>query len=152
MAEKIARFALLTDKGLNRFEQQTTTMHKRVGYYKRRKILSKANFLDLTPIHNYNYETNAAGQVTILIPRFTDWLGKHLLQPRLKHPFMKLSLDDLGSATWILSDGRRNVKEICNQLKKQFGKRIEPAEDRVTRFLSQLYMKKIILFKEILKI
>jgi hypothetical protein len=141
----------ITHQRINRFEPLTSKMHKRAGYYQRRRILKKANFLDLTPIHNYNYETDAAGQVTILIPRFTDSIGKRLLQPRLKHPFMKLSLDEFGSATWILSDGRRNVREICNQLKKQFGERIEPAEDRVTRFLSQLYMKKIIVFAEILK-
>jgi hypothetical protein len=126
-------------------------MHKRAGYFTRRKILKNVNFLDLTPIRNYDHELDEDELVVVLIPRFTGFLGSRILQPHLKHPYMKMSLDELGSATWMLSDGKHTVRQICKELKQKFGDKIHPAEDRVTRFLSQLYLKKLILFNEILK-
>jgi hypothetical protein len=126
-------------------------MHKQVGYFKRRKILKNANFLTLTPIRRFDHKTNDQGIVTVLVPRFKDYLGKRLLQPRLKYPYITLELDELGSDTWLLSDGKRDVREICRILKEKYQENIHPAEDRVTRFFSHLYMQKLITFNEILK-
>lgn len=126
-------------------------MHQQVGYFKRKKILKNANFLALTPVRKFDHKTDDNGIVTVLIPRFKDYLGKRLLQPRLKYPYITLELDELGSDTWLLSDGKKDVREICRILKEKYQEKIHPAEDRVTRFFSQLYMQKLITFNEILK-
>lgn len=126
-------------------------MRKQISYFERKRVLKSANFLDLTPIHNFDYEKDNEGIITILIPRFTGFFGKRFLQPLLKYPFIKLTLDELGSATWLLIDTKNTVREICNQLADRFGERIHPVTDRVTRYISQLYMKQIIVFKETLK-
>lgn len=126
-------------------------MYKTLGYFNRRKVLGKANFLDLTPIQLRGFRQNEDGTVQILIPKFSGWLSSKLLQPLVKHPHIVLSLDELGAATWLLCNGNNTVRNICTTLKQQFGEKIQPAEERVTSFLSQLYKDKLIVFKEILK-
>jgi len=126
-------------------------MYKKVGYFKRREILKHANFLDLHPLPQHGHEMEEEGTVRVLIPRFNGKISKLMLQSRRRSPFIKLSLDELGSATWLLMDGKNDVRTICRTLREQLGEKIEPAEERVTKFLSQLYNQDLIIFREILK-
>jgi hypothetical protein len=126
-------------------------MHKRLGYFRRTRILKHANFLELTPMQQHNYRMESDGTATILIPKFTGWLASRILQPRVKHKYITLALDELGTATWLLCDGHQSVKTICKALKAKFGDKIRPAEQRITTFLSQLYKDNIIIFKEIVQ-
>ena len=70
---------------------------------------------------------------------------------RTNKKHIKLKLDELGSATWLEIDGGKNVQNICDLLKEKIGEKINPAEERVTKFLSQLYLNKFITFKELIK-
>jgi hypothetical protein len=126
-------------------------MHQELGYIKKKKILKKANFLDLIPIRKYKHEIDSDGNVIILAPRFTGIITRHLFQPRLKNPYIKIQLDEAGSVTWLLTDGSSNVRQICQKAYEQLGEKIHPAHDRVTTFFSGLYMQKFITFNEILK-
>jgi hypothetical protein len=126
-------------------------MYKKAGFFKRREVLKHANFLDLTPQPQHQHEMEEEGIVRVLIPRFQGKISSLLLQPRLKSPYIKLSLDELGSAVWLQCDGKQNVRTICSKLREQMGEKIEPAEDRITRFLSQLYNQDLIIFREIIK-
>ena len=58
-------------------------------------------------------------------------------------------MDKFGSMTWLLIDGNKNVYEICEGLREEFGEEIEPVYDRVSLFISKLYKNKFIIFKEI---
>lgn len=69
---------------------------------------------------------------------------------RKKH--FTIYLDDLGSATWLEIDGQRNVEQICQRLKEKLGEKVKPfneVEDRVTKYLSQLYEQRYITFREL---
>lgn len=125
-------------------------MHKSVGYFGRKKILRHSNFLDLTPMVQHRHERGSDGTVKVLVPKFTGRLLGRWLQNRVKHPHMTLSLDELGSATWLLCDGDHTVRQICQALKGSFGDKASQAEDRVTTFLSALYQKNLITFREVL--
>jgi hypothetical protein len=126
-------------------------MHKEKGYFAKKKILKSANFLDLKPIPKYSHELDSQGYVVLLVPRFTGFPGKQLLQHRLKNPYFKISLDEVGSETWLLANGKTTVKEICRLAEEKLGEKIIPTQERVTTFFSQLYMRKLITFTEILK-
>jgi hypothetical protein len=67
----------------------------------------------------------------------------------MKSRYIKLKLDELGSASWLEIDDNTNVGELCNRLRNKLGDKIEPVEERLTRFLTRLYVEKIISFKEI---
>ena len=126
-------------------------MYKKLGYFERRKILKQANFLDLHPIAQHGHELEEEGTVRVLIPRFKGKILSKLMQSSKRSPFIKLSLDELGSATWLLMDGNNDVRTMCRILREQKGEKIEPAQERVTRFLSQLFQQNLIIFREIIK-
>ena len=66
-----------------------------------------------------------------------------------KKSYIYLHLDLPGSETWLQIDGVKTVHEICNELTTKLGDKIHPAEDRVTKFLSQLLKNKYISFPEL---
>ena len=126
-------------------------MHKRIGYLSRKKVLRNANFLDLTPVRQHHHELDDNGMVTIMVPKFNGWLSSRILQPLVRHPYISISLDELGSSAWLLCDGNTSVREICRQLVQQFDHQIHPAEERVTTFLSGLYRDSLVIFKEVMR-
>jgi len=120
-----------------------------MNFSQRSAKLKDVNYLDLKPIRNVNEEVDSNNIVTVLIPKFKSRFAKKYLEPRLKFPFIKLKLDELGSASWIAIDGKKNVGEISNELFQKFGEKIQPAEERLTKFLTQLYEHRLITFEEL---
>ncbi|MEG8947201.1 PqqD family protein [Rosettibacter firmus] len=120
-----------------------------MNFFRSKKNLKYVNYLDLIPYHIASYETNEINLVTVLIPKFSSEFAKKYIMPRLKTPFIKLKLDELGSAAWLEIDGNKKVIDIANNLSEKFGNKIQPVEERLTKFLNQLYEQKLITFKEI---
>lgn len=120
-----------------------------MNFFERRKKLKNANYLELTPVHLMKYSSDENNFVTIHIPKFTSQLGKKFIMPRLKNPYIKLKLDELGSAAWLEIDGKKKVFQIAENLTKKYGQKIHPVEERLTKFLTQLYEQRLITFEEI---
>lgn len=110
-----------------------------------------ANYLELTPERKREYITEPNGFITILVPRFESNFWNKWLPDRLTKREIKINLDEIGSAVWLQINGQKNVEDICNVLDQQFGEKIKPVEDRVVKFMSQLFANKMITFKEIEK-
>ena len=123
-----------------------------LNFFQRRKILKNANFLELTPIRNRDYDFTEEGKVYIVVPKFDkQWMRNFFISGR-RRKNVSVYLDDLGSHTWLEIDGNKNVGEICDILKNKLGKKLEPleeVEDRVTKFLSMLYQQRYIWFREL---
>lgn len=115
----------------------------------RRKILKKANYLELHPVRKVNFEKDEDGKVRLLIPRFKNKLAKMLFKN--KSEFIKIVLDEIGSEAWLNSSGNKNVEAIAQILETKFGENVKPADERLTRFYTALYNQKFISFKEIEK-
>lgn len=122
------------------------------NFFQRRKILKKVNFLEMHPVRVHEHLIKSDGNVCLKIPRFRKrWLQNFIISGRRKKHF-NVYFDELGSATWLAINGERTVREICDLLIDDLGGKLEPfdeAEDRVTRFLSQLYDQRYITFKEL---
>jgi hypothetical protein len=108
------------------------------------------NFLDMIPVRNIGEFTREDEKITLLVPKFkTEWICKWLIpQNRSKH--FRIHLDEMGSKVWNLIDGERNTNEICLLLKDSLSGKVypdNPIELRVTKFLSQLYKNRFIVFK-----
>jgi hypothetical protein len=118
------------------------------SFFERRKIFKTANYLDLTPVLIFNSEESEEGLITILIPRFKGkFMNKYIVREKARYIYLKL--DELGSATWKAVDGKKNVGQICGELKETLGDKLDHAEERITKFLSILYNNRHITFKEI---
>jgi len=109
----------------------------------------EVNLLELVPVRNRKWEDGEGASVVILAPRFSNrWLRK-LILPRLKDPFYRISLDDLGSWVWLQCNGSRTVAEIGQDLKKEFGDNAEPVYDRLGRFFRQMEEHLFIKFRNL---
>jgi hypothetical protein len=117
--------------------------------FKHKRFLKEANYLALRPVAHHRHETNEEGNLFVIVPKFKNkWLIKFLVPPG-KSPHFRIKLDEQGSAVWKCIDGKRNVEEICKMVTQQLGEKIQPAEERVTKFLSLLYKQGFITFAEL---
>jgi hypothetical protein len=100
-----------------------------------------------------DHEFRDDGKVDILMPRFKHPVWKRALQPHWKQEFIRIHLDEIGSAIWLRVDGKINVHEICSRLQVSHAEKLDPpseTERRITQFLSLLYQQRYITFREIL--
>lgn len=119
--------------------------------FRRKKSNREINYLELTPFRNYDFKVKSDGLIDVLVPRFTDKILGKILQPKLKKPFIRANLDELGSATWLEINGEKKVSEIIKNLDATMGDIIQPSQQRITLFLSNLYRNGFINFIEFLK-
>jgi len=123
-----------------------------LNFFERRKILQNANQLELHPVRLHDHQFTKDGNICLIVPKFRKrWMRDFFISGRRKKHFT-IYLDELGTATWLEIDGEKNVKHICDRLKEKLGEEIEPhheVEDRVTKFLSQLYEQRYITFREL---
>jgi len=125
-------------------------MSTELSFFERRKILKNTSMLYLTPFRKIEHRVEEDGKVTLLYPKFKNkGVSKYMLGKRSPH--IHLKLDELGTETWLLMDGKKNVEKIALELSDKFGEKINPVHDRLGKFLSQLYNNKYISFKEIQK-
>jgi Coenzyme PQQ synthesis protein D (PqqD) len=120
-----------------------------MNFFERRKRLKGANYLELTPIRSVEFETDLNNQITLLLPKFTNAFAKRYIEPRLRTTVFRLKLDELGSASWLAIDGNKNVSTIAEGLLVSIGEKIQPVEERLTKFLTLLYEQRYITFQEL---
>lgn len=113
-----------------------------------KKKISDINYLELTPAHIHQYVLEEDGKVSVLVPRFKNKVLFEL-SSQFRSSTVKAKLDKFGSQTWLAIDGEKKVQKIIDNLRNNFGEEIEPAEERVTTFLTELYKFKFITFYEL---
>jgi hypothetical protein len=109
------------------------------------------NYLDMVPVRNVQeFSEDADRKITLMIPKFKSaWMTRWLIPPRRSKHF-RIHLDETGSNVWRLIDGERSVGEICERVfqnRAETGQADDQSELRVTKFLSQLYKNRFVVFK-----
>ena len=102
------------------------------------------NLLELVPEQLVKSEREEDGIITVLGPRFKSGFMKRLVGSRMKSPYFRINLDDIGATVWESIDGDRNIGVIAQILRDKFGERIEPCHDRLAMFFTQLEMSRFI--------
>jgi hypothetical protein len=120
-----------------------------LSFKERKKILKNANTLDLTPVKLHSEEVDKEELVTVIVPKFKNELAKKLIVPKIKSADFKIKFDKFGSAVLMNMDGNKNVQEIIKSVSMKFGDEIQQAEERIIKFIFQLYEQKLISFNEI---
>jgi len=111
--------------------------------------LSDKNYLELIPVKFHSFEVDDKGLVTIILPKFKSEALKKTLVKMMKYPNRKIKFDAFGSETWLQINGENSVGSIGQKLVEKFGENIHPVEERLTKFLTQLYEHKFISFNNI---
>jgi hypothetical protein len=89
----------------------------------------------MVPSRGRPWEEGPDGRVRVLLPRYGDGVLGRWLERRIGKPDVVLNLDELGSVAWKAIDGRRTVGQIAALLQQRFGEAVEPADERLGRFL-----------------
>jgi len=105
------------------------------------------NLLELIPRRNIGWEKDEEGLIVLLKPKLAHpFFHKHILS-RLKRPYYRVKLDEIGSFFWDSCDGMRTVKDIAGRMKHHFGDKVDPVYERLTLFLQNLEKNKFIRLK-----
>jgi len=102
------------------------------------------NLLDLAPSRAVQAERTPEGRAVLLRPKFHRGPLARLLQPRLRRPYYRVHLDDIGTFVWDRIDGQTTVEAIADSARREFGDRIEPVYERLQLFLQQLEQGRLI--------
>ena len=102
------------------------------------KEQSRINLLELIPHRHSEFDVDDDGVVTVRMPRFQKEWMIHFFVPRWKSPFIKTTLDRVGSFVWMQCDGTQTVHDIAERMREEFGEDIEPVYDRLRLFFQQL--------------
>jgi len=105
--------------------------------WRRRSPSGGVSWGDLRPVRSGKWEENQ-GHVTLLVPRYGRNSFSRWFERRMRTRPFKVHLDDVGTFVWQKCDGETRVAEIADGLREEFGERIEPAEDRLVQFLTDL--------------
>lgn len=107
------------------------------------------NLLEMVPERNREWRLGADGAVRVLEPRFgASRLGRWLAG-RLGAAPIEVRLDSLGTAVWEACDGTTTVGEMLARLRQRFGPALEPADERLARFLRELERTRFITWKPV---
>ena len=137
---------------MNRHRLHPACNSNKMNFFQRRKFFKKVNALDLTPLRLLGHTLREDAKVSVMMPRFHSTIWGPILQPRTSRKFVPIKLDELGSATWLLIDGKRTVYDICNTLREKYAEKpdfIADLEERVPKFIFLLYDQRYITFREI---
>lgn len=128
-----------------------------MNFFRRRRILKNTNSLDLIPIRKVEHifrenelqAVNCVQLITLLLPKFKNEKFRKFFIPHSRSEFIQIKLDEIGSATWLFIDGKKNVQQICDILVDKFGDKVNPVEERISKFLTGLYNNRYITFKQL---
>ena len=84
------------------------------------------------------------GRCVLLRPR----LGSHRLARWVAclggDPYYRIRLDEVGTLVWKACDGRTPMVDIVGRMRERFGDRVEPADQRLVRFLRKMLKGRMI--------
>lgn len=118
------------------------------GRKKQQEYKAEDNFLLFVPhIKHQEWENSKDGVLLIFhhnhpVQRVANWLVKKPNKSDIK-------LDELGSAVWKAIDGNRNIHEIGQLVKKQFGESCEPLNERLVMYMRYLNRRGWIYFENV---
>jgi hypothetical protein len=106
------------------------------------------NFLEFIPVRNFKwYVSNETNKVVVERPKFDNAILKKYLLPYFKKQNFDVKLDEFGSFVWQQMDSRKNVYEIANDLEKEFGEKVQPVYERLSKFIKHLYQQRFVKYK-----
>lgn len=106
---------------------------------KKKKVSASENYLERKPKRSdkISWSTDKKGIVTLDIENtgiMNRIAQKLLYKPKVTH----IHLDEMGSFVWPLLDGEKNIIELGEYVKEEFGEKAEPLYERLAKFFEIL--------------
>ena len=103
-----------------------------------------AVFWNACPRRRLGWREADDGRCIVLRPQLGEGRIGRWLASRLGDPCYRIRLDDVGSFIWRACDGETRLTEIAGRLRAEFGERVEPAEERLARFVQSMLRSRMI--------
>ena len=84
------------------------------------------------------------GRCVVLRPRLGESRIGRWLASKVGDPCYRIRLDDVGTFIWKACDGETPLTAIAGRLRAEFGERVEPAEERLARFVQSMLRSRMI--------
>ncbi len=114
---------------------------------KKKRIISE-NYLERVPVRaEIKWSADHEGKVTLEIEN--KGLFNRIAQKIFKKPKISyVHLDELGSYTWPLIDGEKDIIELGKDVETQFGEKAHPLYERLATYFKILESYNFIFFKQ----
>jgi hypothetical protein len=105
---------------------------------KNKKIPTIEEFLKFKPKRSdFEWYINEEGLVKIKVPKFKSNIGKSFCRLIKKENIFTANLDNIGSIVWKNCNGKKTVKQILEELKKEFPEE-KNIDQRLFLFIQQM--------------
>ncbi len=105
----------------------------------------KDNMLDYIPEKSIKWETGDDGNIYLLKEKSRNKIMKKIIDMFGKSQYFRIHLDKYGSTVWKNIDGRKNVKELSESLKKvSSNEEVLMAAERVSYFIALMMKNKFV--------
>ena len=101
-------------------------------------------FWNARPHRRLHWRELDSGRCVVLRPTFGESRIGRWLAGRLGDPCYRIRLDDVGAFIWKACDGETALTDIADRLRAEFGERVEPAEERLARFVQSMLRSRMI--------
>ena len=109
------------------------------------------DFNDIYPKRNCEHEINDDLVTVLYVKKKLNFIDRTFFKKISAKPY-KIDLDEIGSFIWKLCDGKNSVGEITEISRDRFKEKIEPAEERIEKFIKQMNQNKLVsLFEKKIK-
>ena len=112
---------------------------KKTDNKKTKKAPTGENYLDYVPCHNPEIKYEIDGEHKVTIFQENRGMFNFIAQKLFKKPrISQIHLDEMGNFIWPLMDGERNLIEIAELVKAEFGEKAEPLYNRLVQYVRTL--------------
>jgi len=108
--------------------------------------LAGVNLLELAPVCLADSDAGAERVVVVRPRSYRPGLRGLLDRLIFLMSARRIRLDDVGSFAWRRFDGQTTVAEIVAAARDEFGAAVEPAEDRMGRFVRLLHREGLVAY------
>lgn len=105
-----------------------------------------AAFWNACPRRRLDWRELDDGRCVVLRPRLGEGRIGRWLASKVGDPCYRIRLDDVGSFIWKTCDGETPLTRVAGRLRDEFGARVEPAEERLARFVQSMLRSRMIAF------
>ena len=107
----------------------------------------KDNILEYVPVQNCQWGTDEKGKVYLIKEKTKNKILKKIISWLGRSQDFHIHLDELGTAAWLQTDGRRTILAISAILRQALAAKIEPAETRLAHFFALLARDRFVRWK-----
>ncbi len=101
-------------------------------------------FFALKPRRLLDWQLDAEGKAVLLRPKFGSGVPGRFLSRWFGPSHYRIRLDSVGTAVWLGLDGEKPLAALLRELRKEFGSRVEPADQRLKLFIDDMIRKRLI--------